>query len=535
MDPLTREARTGGEMVCRAMAGLGTNAVFSVSGNQILPIYDAAPDAGLRIVHMRHESAAAYAATAWAELTGKIGAVLTSAGPGFVAALQGVGVCRSMELPLLFMSGQSATTDLGHGAFQELDQARIAGAICKASLAPERVEDIPGAIAEAARLATAGVPGPVHVSLPGDLLAASGTAPEDAPESMPAELTERQRATLEEMAARLATAKRPLILARPAAMRGRARTALDSIAIALEIEPVVIEAPRSLADLRYADIIRHMPDCDCALVVAPDDFAIGFLAPERLASDGAILLIDAPGDPPPEREIDLHVQADPAAVLEALAASVKPSGAVDPSWSALWPVSTPPEPEPVPEGEVHPLAITAGVRQRIGPDDVILLDGGEFCQWVRLGLRGLPNPVLWNSKFGAIGGAIPMAVGAAVALEGTGRRAIAIMGDGGAGYHLSEFETLARYGLAIVAIIGNDARWAAEWHLQVRRYGRERTFETELLQARYDLVAAGFESYGERVTSDEELEGALQEAFGRRGASCINVHIAPLPSPAAMA
>src|SRR5690606_34259277 len=111
-------AHTGGELVCRALSRLGTDVLFSVSGNQILPIYDAAGEAGLRIIHTRHESAAAYAATGWAALTGKTGAALTSAGPGFLAALQGVAACRSMELPMLFLSGDSAASQRGRGAFQ---------------------------------------------------------------------------------------------------------------------------------------------------------------------------------------------------------------------------------------------------------------------------------------------------------------------------------------------------------------------------------------------------------------------------------
>jgi len=268
------------------------------------------------------------------------------------------------------------------------------------------------------------------------------------------------------------------------------------------------------------------------LVLAPPDFALGFLSRDLLASAGKILLVGADGDPPPNRDIDLHLRADSVALLAALEAELQGSTNVDPDWSRLWPLPPPPNATEVPAGGVHPLAVSATIRETIGPDDVIVLDGGEFCQWIRLGLRDIPNPVLWNGKIGAIGGAIPMSVGAALAVQN--RRVIAVMGDGASGYHLSEYETMDRYNLPIITLIGNDARWAAEWHLQIARYGPERTFETELTNARYDRVASGFNLAAEHITDADSLSGALHEAYGRRGATCLNVAVAALPSPAAM-
>jgi acetolactate synthase-1/2/3 large subunit len=164
------------------------------------------------------------------------------------------------------------------------------------------------------------------------------------------------------------------------------------------------------------------------------------------------------------------------------------------------------------------------------PEDVIILDGGEFCQWMRLGLRDLPNRVLWNSRFGGIGGSIPMAVGVAAA-DHPGRT-IALLGDGAAGYHLSELETATRCGLPLVTIIGNDARWAAEWFQQVNLYGPNRTFETALSPARYDQVAVALGAAGTQVTERAALGGALADALSAPGPVCLNVHILSLPSPA---
>jgi thiamine pyrophosphate-dependent acetolactate synthase large subunit-like protein len=529
---MTIDEQTGGHFVCAALRAAGCDVVFSVSGNQILPIFDAAHDAGIRIVHMRHESAAAYAAAAYAELTGALGVALTSAGPGFLAGLQGVAAARMMELPLLYLSGDSAVTQRGMGAFQEFDQKTVAETICKASLIVDSAATIPGLFATACQVAQNGIPGPVHIGLPGDVLA-TAEVPKPAPvlEGEPP-LDDSQRAAVREIAQALQAAQRPLILARPSAARGAAGELLHAVAAKLGIEAVVIEAPRGLADLKYASVSASFAESDCALVLAPPDFALGFLSREQLARDGKILLVDADGDPLSKRDIDLHLRADSSAVLSLLNSVLTESTNVDPNWSQHWPLPAPPDATEAPPAGVHPLAVSAALRATIGPDDVIVLDGGEFCQWIRLGLRDIPNPVLWNGKIGAIGGAIPMSVGAALAAHG--RRVIAVMGDGASGYHLSEFETMDRYSLPIITIIGNDARWAAEWHLQIARYGPERTFETELTNARYDRVASSFNLVGEHITSAESLSDALHEVYGRGGATCLNVEVAALPSPAAM-
>lgn len=158
------------------------------------------------------------------------------------------------------------------------------------------------------------------------------------------------------------------------------------------------------------------------------------------------------------------------------------------------------------------------------------MDGGEFCQWVRLGLRDLPNAIFWNGKLGAIGGSIAQAVG--VVATGHGGRTLAVLGDGAAGYHLSEFETAVRYGLRFVAVVGNDARWGAEWHLQVSRYGHHRTYETSLQPVRYDEVAAGFGAMGFHAGDIYSLREALAAGIGAGGPACVNVTIQSVRSPA---
>jgi acetolactate synthase-1/2/3 large subunit len=169
------------------------------------------------------------------------------------------------------------------------------------------------------------------------------------------------------------------------------------------------------------------------------------------------------------------------------------------------------------------MEVAVQIREMLRPDDVLVVDGGEFCQWIRSGLRDLKNRWMWNSKFGLIGNSIPMALG--VSATGHPGRTIAVMGDGGAGYHLLEFETAARYGIPFVAIIGNDARWSAEWHMQAARYGTDRTFDTDLSRARYDRAASGLGAIGFHAGDTAELRRVLPEALSSGKSVCINVEI----------
>ena len=109
----------------QSLANLGVEVIFSLSGNQIMPLYDACIDANVRIIHTRHEGAAVYMAEAYAQITGKMGVALVTAGPGLLNAVSALYSAAQSETPLLLISGDSASHLDGRGAFQELDQISI--------------------------------------------------------------------------------------------------------------------------------------------------------------------------------------------------------------------------------------------------------------------------------------------------------------------------------------------------------------------------------------------------------------------------
>jgi acetolactate synthase-1/2/3 large subunit len=161
------------------------------------------------------------------------------------------------------------------------------------------------------------------------------------------------------------------------------------------------------------------------------------------------------------------------------------------------------------------------------PGSVLICDGGEFAQWGQSLLRNERRMI--NGVTGSIGSSLPMASGARV-VEKTAP-VFAVLGDGTFGFHMSEIETAVRLNLPYVAVVGTDCRWNAEYNLQVRDYGPNRTHGCELNATRYDLVATALGGHGELVTDATELHGAIERSLASGKPAVINVMIESIPSP----
>jgi acetolactate synthase-1/2/3 large subunit len=326
---------------------------------------------------------------------------------------------------------------------------------------------------------------------------------------------------IETIAAALREARTPIVIARPSAARGRDGALLRELGLRLGVTPVVMESPRGSEDLRYRAQTSRYREADCVLLIGPADFAVHFLRDARIAAEGRVALVDADGDPVPERAPHAHARLMPHEALEALLA------ALPPEHRRPW-IAEPADPD-VPRGEgFHPLAAGAVLRDALAAGDIVVLDGGEFCQWLRLALARLPNEIVWNSRLGAIGGSIPLALGIAAAMPN--RRVVVAIGDGSFGYHGMEIETAVRERFHLTILVGNDARWAAEWHAQREKFGRD--VATVLLPVPYEKVAEAMGALGFEAGDEASLRKALQEALAVRATSCINVRIASERSPA---
>ncbi len=534
----------GADIVAHSLQRLGCRRVFTLSGNHIMSIFDAALDAGLDLVHVRHEAAAVHMADAHGRLSGEPGIALVTGGPGHANAVGALYTALAAESPMVLLSGHAATWELGRGGFQELRQADMANPVTKASWTAESVQTLGHDIGEAIRIARSGRRGPVHVSLPSDLLEARL---EDGAVTWPAN-TPIARTTLGDaecgkVLALLAGAERPLIFAGPQLSGAADRALLAELETATGAPAIDLESPRGLADATLGAMRDVAKRADLIVLLGKAlDFTIKWMAAPEF--DPAVRVIAI--DPDPElvararREkgdaLLFAALADPALAVQKLTAAAAQAATRKTPWlaearrmldarPAAWRgvVSNAP-------GRLHPAEVFRALHPFVerDPDTVLICDGGEFAQW---GQSMLPvRRRLINGVAGAIGSSLSFAL--AARLIEPKAPVFAVLGDGTIGFHISEFETAVRRALPFVAILGNDARWNAESEIQRRAYGANRMHGCELLPARYDQVAAALGGHGEFVERAADLPAAIERALASGKPACVNVMIESTAAPA---
>ena len=536
--------KRGADALIQSLQQAGVKRIFTLSGNHIMSVFDAAFDAGIELIHTRHEAATVHMADAYARITGEPGIALVTGGPGHANAVSALYTAKMAVSPVVLLSGHAPNNQLGMGAFQEMRQAEMAAPVSKLSSTSASADALASDIANAIRVAQSGRPGPVHLSLPTDALEAETSSANAALDSTALQpvATPLSNADAVSFLARLSRAKRPLILTGPASMMRFRRAQLAALEIATGIPVIGMESPRGIADPSLGAFAQMLGQSDCVLLLGKRlDFTLKFGAVPAFAADCEFLQIDAE-----KHEIErsqravasrLIATADaatPSAIQALIAASisaVKP----DSAWRndvraaieyrpATWREAT-----STIADRLHPVQALRPLQALLDShtDSVFISDGGEIGQWAQACLNA-PHRVI-NGVAGAIGAALPFALGARVAVPNA--PIIAVMGDGTFGFHTAEMDTAVRYGLPFVAVVGNDARWNAEYQIQLRDYGRERLIGCELLPTRYDQVTSAFGGHGEYVTSAAAMPAAAQRAIASGKPSCINVMIDGLPAP----
>lgn len=477
----------GADVLARALAAAGARHLFALSGNHVMPVFDAALDAQLSLIHVRHEAAAAHMADAWGRLTGRPGVALVTGGPGHANAVSALYTALEAQSPMLLISGHAPLDELGKGAFQEMRQADVAAPLAKASWTVQSVDRIADDVVRAWRLAVSGRPGPVHLSVPNDVLDATTDA------ALPSGAAfEYERRSIP-LPAELRDAKRPLIVAGPAAMR----TKID-----VGIPVIGMESPRGVNDPSLGRLAEVLKKADVVLLAGKArDFTLRF--GKAFADDCRVL--EPEGLPSGTAKASDAWRAEVEAALR-----YRPA-----EWQAI-------------SGRNHPAAVCREVQALLdSPDAVLVSDGGEFGQWAQACLAA-PHRII-NGPAGSIGSALPFAAAAKLAFPRS--RVVAMLGDGTFGFHMSEIDTAVRHGLEYIAVVGNDATWNAEYQIQLRAYGAERARGCELLPTRYGAVAAAMGAHGEDVVSFTELKPALARAAAAGKPACVNVMIERVPAP----
>jgi acetolactate synthase-1/2/3 large subunit len=532
----------GADIVIKTLERAGYTTIFTLSGNHIMSLFDAAIDSKLELSHVRHEAASVHMADAYGRLTGKPGIAWVTGGPGHANAVGALFTAQGQESPMVLLSGHTETDQLGRGGFQELRQVEMAAPVTKASWMATNTATVGMDVAKAIRIASSGRPGPVHLSLPSDVLDAS--VPEtsvvwpaeqdfkDPPIGLP-------NAAAEAIFSIIGGALRPLLVAGPHLANRSGRALLARIESTLAIPTCIMESPRGFNDATlgaFAEVARRT---DLIILLGKAfDFTLKFGGPpidpmckfisidpegalvERAARElGPRLAFGCVADTQAAAETLLRVGAGRAGsswLAEARALmSDRPA-----SWADLKSKTA---------DKLHPAELFHALKRYVekDPDTVLICDGGEFAQWGQAILRNDRRMI--NGVAGSIGSSLPMA-GASRIVERTAP-VFAVLGDGTFGFHMSEFETAVRLNLPFVAIVGTDCRWNAEYNLQVRDYGPNRTHGCELDPTRYDLVVAALGGHGELVEHIGELPGAVERAMASGKPACINVMIESIPSP----
>jgi acetolactate synthase-1/2/3 large subunit len=535
----------GADIVAGTLEDLGVTRIFTLSGNHIMPIFDALLSTKIQLVHARHEAACVHMADGWGRLTGEPGIALVTGGQGHSNAVAALYTALASESPLVLLSGHAGLSELGRGAFQEMAQADLARPVTKASWTATAAAALGSDIAKAIELATAGRPGPVHVSLPVDLL--EQTIPDDqitrmtkaGPQLRPAPLTPE---AADKLISHLRAATRPLVICGPAMCTERGRAAMREAADALDVPVIGMESPRGINDPGLGAFAEILAEAELVVLIGkPLDFTLRFgeapaLSPSCkwivIDPDAALiaraakamaerLLLSYAADAQNALKTLIEKNSIPRAISSAWRDRVREALAYEPpQWTAVRAKEA---------GRVHPVemcrAVGGFLEKHRGA--TLVSDGGEIGQWAQALVR--TNRRIINGVAGTIGVSLPFAIAAKLAHPD--HPVVVVMGDGTFGFHMAEFDTAVRYNLPIIVVVGNDARWNAEYQIQLRQYGAERAKNCDLLPTRYDLAVEALGGFGALVSTVADLPDALDRAYLSRKPACINVMIESVAAP----
>ncbi len=531
----TRAQLHGGRLVARTLRAHGVTRLFTLSGGHLFSIYDGCREEGIELIDVRHEQTAAFAAEGWAKVTREIGVCALTAGPGVTNGMSAIASAQANSSPVLVLGGRAPQFRWGQGSLQELDHVPFMAPLTKFAATPEAPGEIPALVDRAMQIALTPSFGPTFVDLPLDYAfgEASQPAPPD-PLPQPWQGPGADDQALERAAALLREAERPVIMAGTGLYWGRGEHEIRALAAELRI-PVCLNglgrgcvpADDQLSISRARG--QALAGADVALVIGvPLDFRLGFGA--AFAPEAEVIVIDAAE---PGREHPRPVAAELIGALPATLRRVREqAGAGGPRPERERWISQLREAEREkragetselsdPRSPLHPMRIYGELAKLLDRDAIVIGDGGDFVSYAGRMIDSF-QPGCWldPGPFGCLGSGPGYALAAKLAHPH--RQVVLLLGDGAFGFSGMEFDTLARHGVAVVAVIGNNGIWALEKHPMEALYGYSVVAELRP-ETRYDEVARALGCGGELVRAPEELRGALKRALAADGPVVVNV------------
>jgi acetolactate synthase-1/2/3 large subunit len=541
---------SGGHLAARALKNEGVDTIFTLCGGHIIDIYDGCVDEGIRIVDVRHEQVAAHAADGYARQTGKLGCVVTTAGPGCTNAMTGIACAFRAETPMLHIGGQGALTQHKMGSLQDLPHVDMMAPITKLSAGVRSTERVADMVSMAARESFAGAYGPSYLEIPRDVLdrevdLASAVIPE------PGAYRASTRSIgdpkdIERLADILVKAKTPCILLGTQVWNCRGHEDAIRLVRELNIPAYFNGSGRGLlppGDPHHFNRTRRMAfnEADVIVIVGtPFDFRMGY--GKRLSKEATIVQIDQDyRTVGKNRDVSLGLAGDPGAILGAVADAA--SGRADngaagrKGWleklrdaeikatDKLMPLFMS-ENDPI-----HPYRVAWEINEFLTEDTIYIGDGGDV---VTISAQAVQprSPGHWMDP-GALG-ALGIGTGFALAagLAHPQKEVICYYGDGSFGMTAFDMETANRFGAPYLAVIGNNSAMNQIRYGQFAKYGEQRgNVGNKLGDVPFSKFAEMLGGYGEEVTDPGEIGPALrrgrEEVKSRGKSAVINIWVDP--------
>jgi acetolactate synthase-1/2/3 large subunit len=533
-------ARTGGQVVARALRAHGVDAAFCVPGESYLEVLDGLYDEkGVRVVTCRHENGAANMAEAYGKLTGRVGVAMVTRGPGACNASIGVHTAYQDSTAMVLLVGQVARAHLGREAFQEVDYHQMFGPLAKDVIQPMSADALSEAVAGAFHTAATGRPGPVVVALPEDLLRDETEAPDAAP--LPVRGGRPDPSEMERLRRILADADRPLILAGGGGWHGLTEAGIEDFAQANGIPVCTSFRRMDLLDNRHdcyvgemgigpnPKLVRRVRDADVLIVVGA---RLG-----EMTSQGYTLLEE---DNP--KQTLVHVHADPnelgkvyppalgiAASVTGFAQAVARLTPVDKARWADWLADARADYEdwrtpPADEGALD-LGLCMMQLDALLPDDaVVTVDAGNFSGWPQRYLTFGGGRRLLGPTSGAMGYSVPAGVAAAVTAPE--RTVVSCVGDGGFGMTGNEIASALQAGVAPLVLVFNNSMYGTIRMHQEKRHPN-RVIATDLMNPDYAALARAHGCYGDMVAVTEQFLPAVESALASGKPAVIELKMNP--------
>ncbi len=534
-------ARHGGAQAVAAARRHGVTTMFTLSGGHVFPLYDGAvkADPAMRLVNVRHEQTAVFAAEATARLTRRPGLAVLTAGPGVTNGISAITTSHFNGSPVVVLAGRAPDYRWGSGSLQEIDHPVLLAPVTKRAWTEHQATGVGAAVDEAFRIAATAHRGPVFLDF--SLEALFGEAPSAAPDgAVPPPVPAPDPADVDEIAGLVAAASRPVLVLGSDTWLGGAEAAARAAAEEMRLPVITNGQARGILPAGHDLLVTRaravaFREADLVVVAGtPLDFRLGY--GEFGGGDGApqarvVHVADAPDQIATHRPLAASAAGDLTAFFTALPGAARAAGGPVFAWEETWlpRLQAARAQAMAADGAllasnadpIHPMRIYGELTRLLDEDAVVIGDGGDFVSYAGKYIEPeRPGGWLDPGPYGCLGTGLGYAIAARIARPSA--QVVLLLGDGAAGFSLMDADTLVRHRLPVVMICGNNGAWGLEKHPMQALYGYDVAADLQPL-CRYDDVVRALGGAGELVTRPDGIEPALRRAFSSGVPYLVNV------------